>query len=182
MQSMGREKISALLISPHFRALLICHPSFYMTRLNVLYASNVDVWYRPNLTLIAQCALPDPIWLTHEFTSPMCSPNVAMYGSNVLSMTQCAHPMLQCTGPRNFLCPNVLTPYGNVPAHYALPEALCKPNALTQCVNVLAQYALPDPMCSPNVTMYIAWPYIATWGVGVRVCNISPQYVGGKDW
>ena len=39
MQSMGRKKI----FSPHFRALLICRLSFYMTRLNILYASIVDV-------------------------------------------------------------------------------------------------------------------------------------------
>ena len=42
MQSMGREKFFAL-DSPLFRTLLICRLSFYMTRLNVLYASNVDV-------------------------------------------------------------------------------------------------------------------------------------------
>ena len=34
---------SLFLFSPNFRALLICRLSFYVTRLNVLCASNVDV-------------------------------------------------------------------------------------------------------------------------------------------
>ena len=109
MQSMGREKISALLISPHFRALLICRPSFYMTRLNVLYASNVDVWYRPNLTLIAQCALPDP----------MCQPN---------ALTQCVNVLAQCALPDPLCQPNALTQCVNVLAQCALPDPMCSPN------------------------------------------------------